>query len=94
MLCSLALLIFRPRKHVKPLPRKPNTLASVLLYVTKGEGDGEEGMLDQFEGLSVLETSERNEVIKEWRGLYTLGVVGGNEVRVDDDRRIRRLWAD
>lgn len=94
MLCSLALLICRPRKHVKPLPRKPNTLASVLLYVTKGEGDGEEGMLDQFEGLSVLKTRERNEVIKEWRGLYTLGVVGGNEVRVDDDRRIRRLWAD
>jgi hypothetical protein len=94
MLGSILTLIFRPRHHVKPLPRSPTTLASVLLYITStGDVDGPE-LLDFFEGLSWLNTKERNAYIEGLGNLYSMGIVAGNELRIDEDTRIRRLWAE
>jgi hypothetical protein len=96
MLVSTLVLIFRQRRHIRPLPRKPTTLSSVLLYFTHRDEEGQEGqaMLDASQDLSVMETWERNRVVKGWKNLYTLGLGAENDLRVGEDRRIRRLWTD
>jgi hypothetical protein len=76
MLVCILILILRPRRHVRPLPRAPNTVASLGLYVASVGSYEEKNFLD---GMS---------------GLYSLGLVDGNELRIDDDRRVRRLWSN
>lgn len=49
--------------------------------------------LDSFEGLNLLSRRERDSYIKGLRTLYGMGVVAGNELRIGEDRRIRRHWS-
>lgn len=94
MLGSILTLIFRPRNHIKELPRSPTTLASILLYITStGYMDGP-GLLDNFEGMSLLSTGERNSYIEGLGNYYSMGLVVGDDLRIDEDTRIRRLWAN
>jgi hypothetical protein len=43
LLLSTLVLIFRPRHHVKQLPRSPNTVASMLVYLAAVGGQGRRG---------------------------------------------------
>jgi fluoride exporter len=94
MLIGITILIFRPRHRLRPLPRKPTTLASVLLYITNSGEFKEQCMLGSMQSLSVLDQWERDECIKEFRSRYTMGLVAGNDLRIDEDRRIEKLWED
>jgi len=94
MLVSILILLFRPRNHIRPLPRQPVTLASILVYLASERDSEGTALLDGFEGLSMLSTKERNECVVGWGGTYGMGIVEGNDLRIDNDRRIRRLWAD
>jgi fluoride exporter len=94
MLISITILIFRPGHRQRPLPRKPTTLASVLLYITNSGEFKEQSMLGSMQGLSVLDQRERDECIKKSRSRYTMGLVASNDLRIDEDRRIEKLWKD
>jgi hypothetical protein len=92
MTLSILLLMFT-RRSVRPLPRKPDTLASVGLYVAS-QGVGEQSMLDSFRGLSWLSRTERDGAVSGLGRLYSMGVVEGDGLRIDDDRRIVSLWSE
>lgn len=94
MLLSILVLIFRPRRHVRLLPRAPTTVASLGVYVASVGDIGERTFLDGMVGLAEATRRERDGVVKGWGPLYSLGLVDGNELRIDDDRRVRRLWSD
>jgi hypothetical protein len=95
MLISIIFLFFSPRKGLKRLPRNPNTVASVLVYLAAQGGFSErEGLLDSVKGMEKMETEERNEVIAGWGRTYSLGLDKRDELRVDEDGRIERLWMD
>jgi hypothetical protein len=93
MLVSIVILICRPRRHIRPLPRPPTTVASIGLYVASA-GSYERSFLDGLGEMAVMGRRERDDMIKGMGSLYALGIVDGNELRIDDDRRVRRLWAD
>lgn len=82
----------------RPLPRSPGTVASVGVYLAGREsewvGDGHGGLMDGLEGVSVMRREDRDEWVREKGVLYAMGVVDGDGLRIDDDRRINRLWAD
>jgi hypothetical protein len=96
MMACIVVLILRPRRRVRPLPRRSDTLASICCYVAAGESvEGSAiGMLDQLSGLSKKGTTERNNVVIERGGLYAMGIIKGDGLRVDCDGRITRLWSD
>jgi hypothetical protein len=95
MLISIIVLILRPRKGVKRLPRNPNTVASVLVYIAAHGGLRErEGLLDSVKGMERMETDERNDIIASWGRTYSLGLDKRAELRVDEDGRIENLWVD
>jgi Protein of unknown function (DUF3433) len=96
MIACIVVLILRPRRKVRPLPRRTDTLASVCCYVAASEGfeGGSIGMLDQLSGLSKKGTTERDNVVMERGGLYAMGIIKGDGLRVDCDGRIARLWSD
>lgn len=91
---SIVILILRPRRHIRPLPRPPTTLASVGLYIASAGTYEERSFLDGLGELAVMGTSVRDDIIKGMGSLYALGIVDGNELRIDDDRRVRKLWAN
>lgn len=95
MMTCIAMSILRPRKRVKSIFRKTDTLASICCYVaTTPSGDGNAmGMLEKLHGLSKMGTSERNYLVAKSRGLYAMGVEGG-ELRIDCDERVTKLWLD
>lgn len=80
------------------MPRSPATVASVGVYLAGREsewvGDGHGGFMDGLEGASLMERKERDDFVREKGVLYAMGVVDGDGLRIDDDRRIQRLWAD
>ena len=82
----------------RPLPRSPATVASVGVYLAGREsewvGDGHGGLMDGLEGASLMERKDRDDFVREKGMLYAMGVVDGDGLRIDDDRRIQRLWAD
>ncbi|KAF8855234.1 hypothetical protein BDZ45DRAFT_746746 [Acephala macrosclerotiorum] len=93
MTLSLLALIFKKLDRVGSLPRKPDTLASVGVYLAS-TGDG--GMVDNFQGLSLVGRQERDEAVRDLGCVYSLGFVeedGREEVRIEDDARVRRLWS-
>jgi hypothetical protein len=93
MIITIVALMLRPRKSIRPLPRNPYTLASVLVYLaSKDGGDSDRGLVDSMGGLSVLETKERNDRIRGFGALYTMGIARGGGLRIDDDRRILQQW--
>ncbi|KAH8780802.1 hypothetical protein BGZ57DRAFT_977760, partial [Hyaloscypha finlandica] len=94
MMACIVVLILRPRRRVRPLPRRTDTLASICCYVAAGESvEGSAiGMLDQLSGLSKNGTTERDNVVIERGGLYAMGIIKGDGLRVDCDGRITRLW--
>jgi hypothetical protein len=96
MMACIMVLILRPRKRVKPLPRKTDTLASVFCYIatTPGREGDAMGMLGKMRGLSKMGTSERNNFVTKGRGLYAMGVGEGGVLKVDCDERIKKLWLD
>jgi fluoride exporter len=94
MLISITILIFRPRHHLRPLPRKPTTLASVLLYITNLGDSKEQSMLDSMQGLSALDGKERDACITKIGCRYTMGLVASNDLRIEEDRKVQRLWKD
>lgn len=94
MLGSVLALLFRPRQHVKPLPRDPITLASILLYITSAEGTDAMGLLNSLEGLSLLRTHERDSYVKGLESLYGMGIAVDGELRIDEDTKITKSWAD
>ncbi|KAK0103384.1 hypothetical protein ONS95_005410 [Cadophora gregata] len=97
MVGCILFLIGRPMRG-RPLPRSPATVASVGVYLAGKEsewvGDGHGGLMDGLEGASLMKRWERDEFIREKGVLYAMGVVHGDGLRIDDDRRIQRLWAD
>jgi hypothetical protein len=96
MMVCLVVLILRPRRNIRPLPRRTDTLASVCCYVAAAES-GEEStlnMLDRLSELSKKKTKERNDSVIERGGLYAMGILKGDGLRIDCDGRITRLWSD
>lgn len=97
MVGCILFLIGRPMRG-RLLPRSPATVASVGVYLAGREsewvGDGHGGLMDGLEGASLMERRERDEFVREKGVLYAMGVVDGDGLRIDDDRRIQRLWAD
>ena len=69
------------------------------------ESERERGLLDCLAGLSTVGTRERDDAVQGLGSLYSMGVVDGGEdwgrrrsagevreeLRIDDDRRVRRL---
>jgi len=95
MIACIVVSILRPRKRVKHMFRKTNTIASVCSYVAStpnGNGDAM-GMLDKMRGLSKLGTRERNKLIMKSGDLYSMGIAEGGELRVDCDERVTTLWS-
>ncbi|KAJ5038895.1 uncharacterized protein L3040_006574 [Drepanopeziza brunnea f. sp. 'multigermtubi'] len=92
--CILA-LILRPMRG-RPLPRSPRTVASVGVYLARREsewaGEGHGGLMDELEGCSIMERKERDDFVREKGALYAMGVVNGDGLRIDEERRIDRLW--
>jgi Fe2+ transport system protein FeoA len=39
-------------------------------------------------------TRERDEFVEAQGRLYAMGIVEGDGLRIDDDRRVKRLWSD
>lgn len=95
LLCILA-LIFYPKQGVKSLPRNPNTIASVLVYLAAAGGKGREreGLLGSVKGMERMVTVERNEAVSGWGRSYALGEDKKGGLRVDEVERIERLWMD
>jgi len=67
------------------LPREPVTVAGKAMFLVHG------GLVERFEGLSVLGTRARNEAVEEWNGSYGMGLVEGNALGIDHERRISRF---
>ncbi|CZR58679.1 uncharacterized protein PAC_08571 [Phialocephala subalpina] len=88
MCLALVVLVFKGLDRVGSLPRKPDTLASVGVYLASRGGGG---MLDSFQGLSLMSRRERDEVVRDLGAGYTLGFVD-EELRIDDDMRVKKLW--
>ncbi|KAH8593644.1 hypothetical protein B0O99DRAFT_596145 [Bisporella sp. PMI_857] len=82
MILCILVLVFR--RGVGKLPRDPDTVAGVGMYLAGG------GFMEGFERLSELGTKERNEVIREREGRYTLGVLEGGRLGIDEDWRVMR----
>jgi hypothetical protein len=94
MMACIAVSILRPRKRVKHMFRKTDTIASLCCYVAStpsGNGNAM-GMLDKMRGLSKMGTSERNKFVMKSKGLYAMGIVEGGELRIDCDERVTKLW--
>jgi hypothetical protein len=70
-------------------------LASVAVYVASG-GDGWDGvgLLDGLVGTERMGTGERDGFVEAQGRLYAMGIVDRDGLRIDDDRRIKRLWSD
>ena len=91
MFITTIVLIFRKSSGVGRLPRKLDSLASTAVYVA-GNGDG--CMLASLVGLSVVGREERDKVVRDIGAVYSLGFVDDaeQEVRIDDDLRVKSLW--
>jgi hypothetical protein len=95
MVGSILVLIFRPRGKVRPLPRRPGMLASIAVYVaSRGDSWEGTGLLDGLVGSEKMGTRERDEFVEAQGRLYAMGIVDGDGLRIDDNRRIKRLWSD
>jgi hypothetical protein len=80
---------------VRPLPRRPGMLASIAVYVaSRGDSWEGTGLLDGLVGSEKMGTRERDEFVEAQGRLYALGIVDGDGLRIDDNRRIKRLWSD
>ena len=73
------------RGGTKKLPREPVTIAGKAMFLVHGE------LVEKFEGLSVLWTKERNDIIEGWGEMYGMGIVSGGELGVDNERRVSRF---
>lgn len=59
------------RGPVTGLPREPDTIASVMLYLCASR------MRENFEGMATLSGKERDDRVKKWRKNYRFGQVMG-----------------
>ena len=91
MCITTIVLIIRKPSGVGGLPRKLDSLASTAVYLA---GKGDVCMLDSFAGLSVVRREERDNTVRNIEAVYSLGFVddAGQEVRIDDDVRVKSLW--
>ena len=91
MTLTAIVLIFRKPSGASTLPRTPDTVASVAVYLA-GKEDG--CLVDSLEGLSVAGKKERDRVVGDMGKVYSLGFVDDErrEFRIDDDLRVRSLW--
>jgi len=95
MVLTLLVLIFRPRQHIRPLPREPTTLASTLLYITDSVSSYDGSTFsDSFDGLALLGTKQRNEHINSLGNRYSLGLAFGDDFRIGEDIKIRGIGED
>jgi hypothetical protein len=51
-------------------------------------------MLDSMQGLSALDGKERDACITKIGCRYTMGLVASNDLRIEEDRKVQRLWKD
>jgi hypothetical protein len=86
MLFVIVLLIFRPWRNLKPLL---HGIAIVLYYLAMSEKSRmETGLAEAMRGLAMLGTRERVQKVVEIGRLYAIGIVEGDRLMIDDDRRI------
>lgn len=80
----MCVIIFSRTGTVRNLPRKPDNLASVAVYLA-GKKDG--NMMRSFAGLSIVGTEERDNIIEDIGASYSLGFVDETmeELRIDED---------
>jgi hypothetical protein len=90
MTITTTVLIFGRSSGIGSLPRTPDTLASIAIYLA-GEGDG--SMLDSFAGLSVLSKEERDATVGKIGARYSIGFADDarEELRIDDSLRVQRI---
>jgi hypothetical protein len=90
MTITTTVLIFGRTSGIGSLPRTPDTLASIAVYLA-GEGDG--SMLDSFAGLSVLSKEERDATVGKIGARYSIGFADDarEELRIDDSLRVQRI---
>jgi len=67
------------------LPREPVTIAGKAMFLVHG------GLVERFEGMSILGTKERNQVVEGWERNYGMGVVDGGALAIDIERFISRF---
>jgi hypothetical protein len=95
MVGSILVLIFKPRGRMRPLPRRPVMLASIAVYVaSRGDSWEGTGLLDGLIGSEKMGTRERDQLVEAQGRLYAMGIVEGDGLRIDDDRRVKRLSSD
>jgi hypothetical protein len=90
MLICLLVLILRDGTAVRHLPREPNTLASVMLYVASSEQRSDESMLRSFRYLAIENETERDEKIRRKNVKYKLGLLANGILCIDEESRISR----
>ncbi|MCJ1346260.1 hypothetical protein MMC31_004475 [Peltigera leucophlebia] len=59
------------RKRTPELVRRPDTIASILLFICGS------AMLDDFKGMSQMDRNERDAMVKRWNKRYSMGNVIG-----------------
>jgi hypothetical protein len=68
MLVTIHVLVLRPKKGFKRLPRSPDTVASALLYSASQGGLMErERLLDRVKDIKGIDTEQQKETIS-WLG--------------------------
>lgn len=91
MLITLSILVLRHDHGLKHLPRKPTTIASVLLYLTTQPYHYDGGMLHSLAGLELMSGSEMRKMVIGMGRLYGMGWVSEKDFRIDEEDRIQRL---
>lgn len=80
------------------MPRSIRTVASLGVYLAGRDGqelgDRRGGFMDDLGGLSMMSRKERDEFVVEKGELYAMGLVECDGLRIDEDKRIQRNWAD
>lgn len=90
MIICVLILLFRKQINLKCLPRKPETVASVLRYIADSDQENEMSLLGRFRGLALKKGAERDKEIREMEGRYTLGRRENGRLCIDERAFIKR----
>lgn len=90
MIICVLILLFRKHTALKCLPRKPETVASVLRYIADSDQENEMSLLGRFRGLALKKGTERDEEIRKVKGRYTLGRLENGRLCIDERAFIKR----
>ncbi|ESZ90863.1 hypothetical protein SBOR_8755 [Sclerotinia borealis F-4128] len=94
MIIGVIILLFRPRHHIKSLPKKLCTIAARLEYLAPAGEVDDSSLLRSVDGLALLEREERDARIIAGGKLYSTGIGEDGKLRIDEDERIVGKWGE